>query len=254
MTIKMKPEGLSTQRRNDPKRRAELEAFEVLAKLDLEGHALYEFRWRPEGQQVDFALWVNHTGRYAAQVKGGHYRWDGGEKWYLRALDGRWERKPSPIEETVDGRIEMHDAIQEATGFYAYVGGFLILPDTPRDRELERFALNRDGVYICWNLEELPQDLERAAKQLEFRQPPTRAHSENESGRVYELQGRRSDEHGRSGPRPATPTEHTEPNTASDLPFTVGTATFNIQNLEQLIVQQYQLNPDAEGNFHPPQQ
>ena len=230
------------------------QTFEALAKLDLEGHALYEFRWRPKGQQVDFALWVNRIGRYAAQVKGGNYRWDGGEKWYLRALDGRWERKPSPIEETADGRIEMHDAIQEATGFYAYVGGFLILPDTPRDHELERFALNRDGVYICWNLEELPQDLERAAKQLKFRQPPTRAHSENESGRVYELQGRRSDEHGRSGPRPATPTEHTEPNTASDLPFTVGTATFNIQNLEQLIVQQYQLNPDAEGTFHPPQQ
>ena len=62
--------------------------FEALAKLDLEGHALYEFRWRPKGQQVDFALWVNRIGRYAAQVKGGNYRWDGGEKWYLRRLTG----------------------------------------------------------------------------------------------------------------------------------------------------------------------
>lgn len=254
MTIRMTPEEFPKHRRNDPKRAAELDVFGALAGLDLQGNGLYEFRWRPKGQQVDFPLWINRLGRFAGQVKGGHYRWDGGEKWDLRSPDGRWEPKPSPVEETVDGRIEMHDAILEATGFYAYVAGFLILPDTPRDRELERYAFNKDGVYICWDLDELPQDLERAAKQVGFRRPPTRAHSRNESRRVYELQRGRPDEPGGSGRSRPMPGDRTETNTGLELPLTVGSATFHIQNLEQMIVQHYHINPDAEGDFPIPPQ
>ena len=254
VTIKMKPQEFPEKRLHDPKRQAEVRAFEALANMQLDGCGIYELRCRPDGQQVDFALWADFLGRYAAQVKGGEYRWDDDEKWYLKKPDGQWERKPSPLHETVDGCIEMHDAIKQATGFYAYVAGILILPDTARDRELERLALNRDGVYICWDLDRLEEDLERVAERVNFRRPPKRSHSDNESTKVYKLQRRAPGDQKGIGRRQAVPTGGAELNSSLEQAMVVGTAIFNIERLDQMIVHQYYLNPDSEGNIQIPEE
>ena len=193
MPITMTPSEFPPKRRDNPGRRAELRVYEALAALDLEGRCIYEFRYHERGQQVDYALWVDRSnrdaaGRYAIQVKGGIYDWGDDDRWRLRTPDGTWLSKPSPLAETIDGRIEMHDAIQKAANFYNFIGGLLILPDMPRDRELERLALNRDGVHISWDPERLHEDLARMAKQVGFKRPPTRAHAQNETQKILELQ------------------------------------------------------------------
>ena len=121
MGIQFTPREFPEQRQNDPKRRAESEVFDALVNMGRNGRGIYEFRYRPDGQQVDYALWWDNLGRIAVQVKGGVYRLDDDGQWRLRTYEGEWEPKPSPVRETVDGRLEMHDAIDEATGYYNFI-------------------------------------------------------------------------------------------------------------------------------------
>ena len=58
MGIKMNPPQFSDQRRQDAKRAAEARVFDALQNLDLEGYGLYEYRFRRDGKQVDYPLWV----------------------------------------------------------------------------------------------------------------------------------------------------------------------------------------------------
>ena len=62
MGIEFKPPGFPEHRRHDPKRRAEADVFDALRNLGLDGHGLYEFRYRRGGRQVDFALWLERPG------------------------------------------------------------------------------------------------------------------------------------------------------------------------------------------------
>ena len=187
MAIQFTPEKFPDERRSDPKRRAEAAVFDALSAIRRNGYGIYEMRWRPEGRQVDYAVWLDGLGRFAIQVKGGLYRLDDRGNWYLRTYSGEWKRKRSPAQEAVDGRLEMHDAISRAASFYNFVGGVLIFPDMGRDQDMERLAYNRDGVGIVWGLERLEQDLERIAELVGFRRPPTPAHSRNEQEQVYAL-------------------------------------------------------------------
>ena len=125
MGIQMQPGEFPIRRRQDPKRGAEARVFDALEKLELAGRCLYEFRLREEGMQVDFALWLDRLGRFALQIKGGSYRLDSEGQWFLQKPDGTGTPMPSPLEETEDGCIEMHDAIDEATGHYGFVVGVL---------------------------------------------------------------------------------------------------------------------------------
>ena len=84
----------------------------------------------------------------------------------------------------------MHNAIEEATGFYGFVGGVLLLTDMERDEQMERAALNHEQVYILWGLDSLREDLERIVEQVKFRRPLKPRHSENEWREVNRLQYR----------------------------------------------------------------
>ena len=187
MAIQFTPEKFPDARRNDPKRRAEAAVFDALSAIRRSGYGIYEMRLRPKGQQVDYAVWLDGLGRFAIQVKGGVYRRDDRGNWYLLTYDGKWEPKPSPVLETVDGRLEMHDAISRAVSFYGFVGGVLIFPDMERDQDMERLACNTDDVGVVWGLDHLEQDLERIAEVVGFRRPPTPAHSQNEQEQVFAL-------------------------------------------------------------------
>ena len=81
--------------------------FDALQNLDLDGHGLYEFRYRREGKQVDNPLWLHDQGRLAVQVKGGVHEMDDTGQWFLRKPDGKLERVVVSLEETEDGCIEM---------------------------------------------------------------------------------------------------------------------------------------------------
>ena len=65
MGINMKPSEFPEQRRSDPKRWAEAAVFDALGNMGLVGCGIYEFRYRPDGQQVDYLIWLDHLGRIA---------------------------------------------------------------------------------------------------------------------------------------------------------------------------------------------
>ena len=180
MGIQMQPEEFPERRRDDSKRRAEARVFDALRELELSGRAIYEFRYRKSGTQVDIALWLDRLARFAGQVKGGPHELDDAGQWLLRKPGGRLERVPSPLEEAVDGAIEMRNAIFEATGVKNFVAGLVIFPDMPRNEHWERVALNSQHVYILCGLDNLQADLERIAGEAQFFYPPKPGHSENE--------------------------------------------------------------------------
>ncbi len=242
MGIRMNPPEFPAHRRQDPKRGAEARVFDALQGLGLDGHGLYEFRYRMEGQQVDYALWVHDTARFAVQVKGGRYEMDDGGQWLLRSHDGGLERVASPLEETADGCMEMRDGINEATGYKNFVAGVLMFPDMPRHEGIDSVARERHHVHTIWGLVSLEQDLRCVAKAARFRRPPRSRIAETEWSKLLELQyhgaGQDRKDH-RTGMEAPGPTD-------TERQFTFGTATINIQHVETLVIQHFPEDRDAD--------
>ena len=117
MGIKMMPRTVprNTAART-PSAGGEARVFDALQDLELNGHGLYEFRYRREGQQVDYTLWVHDLARFAIQVKGGQYDMDSTGQWSLRMFEGAPEKVQSPLEETEDGCMEMRGRCPEGHG------------------------------------------------------------------------------------------------------------------------------------------
>ena len=254
MGIKMKPREFPEQRRSDPKRRAEAAVFDALVNLGRDGRGIYEFRYRPDGRQVDLALWIDNLGRVAGQVKGGEYRLDDDGGWRLRTYEGEWESKPSPVQETVDGRIEMHDAIEKATNYYSFVAGVLFLPDMKRNLDMARLAWNRDHVCIVWELDRLEEDFERIAERVGFRRPPEPAHSENEQRKVFDLQ-RQGEGEDRPARQIAGPGREPAEDVArgAEQGLVIGRAEFNITHVEHLHLHQSTPDPGAAARLWLPE-
>ena len=70
MVIQMK-EQFPANRRQNSKRQAQARIHDALVNMGREGHGLHGLRYRNEGQQADYPLWIHGLGRFAAQVKGG---------------------------------------------------------------------------------------------------------------------------------------------------------------------------------------
>ena len=113
MGIKMNPPQFSDQRRQDPKRAAEARVFDALQTLDLECYGLYEYRFRRDGKQVDYPLWVTSLGRFAVQVKGGTYEMDQSDQWLLLTPGGDPVKVSSPLEEAANGCMELRDGMRK---------------------------------------------------------------------------------------------------------------------------------------------
>ena len=237
MGIQMISPGFPEERRQDPKRRAEARVFDALQALELVGCALYEFRYRHGGRQVDYALWVDGLGRFAGSVKGGQLMLDLTGQWYRRTPDGVLEPIPSPLKELVDSCIEMRNGIQEATGYKNFVAGLLFLPDMQADEALERVAREHEHLHIIFGLDSLKGDLERIAEREGFKYPPQPRFSENESTKVNELQirgpaalGENNREMQEGAPGPASELE-------GERQLTLGPANITIQHVETLVIQ-----------------
>ena len=86
-TMRMYPRDFPPSRRKIPKRRAERQVYEALAGSDRRGFCYYEWRKGYGHIELDFAVWVEELGRFALQVKGGHYLLSDGE-WRLKTRNG----------------------------------------------------------------------------------------------------------------------------------------------------------------------
>ena len=252
MSIRMIPEKFDQDRRRDPKRAAEARVFDALQNLDLDGYGLYEFRYRSEGRQLDFALWLDLLGRLAIQVKGGQYSLDDDGQWFLHTSEEGRQPVKSPLAETAEGCTEMHNAIEEATGFYGFVGGVLLMTDMPRDERMEHAALQHEQVYIVWGLDNLRQDLERVVKQVKFRRQLKPRHAENEWREVNRLQYRQPEVPGATGRPVRKSSEVLDGNLPQEEQVGAGSAVFNIHKVGTLIIQRCPLHPEPEEDPYSP--
>ena len=94
--MRMYPRVFPATRRKKPTRRAERRIYEALAGSDRQGFVYYEWRRGYERIELDFAVWIVDLGRFALQVKGGHYLLIDGE-WYLKTRDGLVPIETSPL-------------------------------------------------------------------------------------------------------------------------------------------------------------
>ena len=178
MSITIHPNPLSQERRNDPKRRAEMLVLDQLAATVRVGAACYEWSAGAGSQEVDMALWVEHLGRFAIQVKGGRYTIHN-FNWFLSAPDGSTEEKPSPVFQARDGAMSIRRVVGEITGYLVYIIPVLAFPDMDPEPHMAALAAQQN-VYLVWRGEDLTARLEEIAQTEGVQRPPIRAHIENE--------------------------------------------------------------------------
>ena len=162
--MRMYPREFPATRRKKPKRRAERRIYEALAGSDRQGFVYYEWRRGYEHIELDFAVWLADLGRFALQVKGGHYLLIDGE-WHLKTRDGLVPIETSPLDEAWLAALELHDEIEEraATPHNPYVIPVLVFADMEPDPVIERLA-RRKGVYLVWRTDDLVADLSAVAR------------------------------------------------------------------------------------------
>ena len=157
--MRMYPREFPANRRKRSKRRAERRIYEALASSDRQGFVYYEWRRGYEHIELDFAVWIVGLGRFALQVKGGHYLLIDGE-WYLKTRNGLVPIETSPLDEAWLAALELHDDIEEraATPHNPYVIPVLVFGDMEPDPVIEALA-RRKGVYLVWRTDDLVADL-----------------------------------------------------------------------------------------------
>ena len=178
MIITIHPNPLTQERRNDPKRRAEMFVLDQLAASVRVGTACYEWSAGPGSPEVDFPVWVQDLGRFAIQVKGGHYTIHN-FNWFLSAPDGSVEPKTSPVFQTWDGAMSVRRVVEAVTGFQVYIIPVLVFPDMEPDAHMTALAAHKK-VYLVWRGEDLTARLEEIAATEGVRRPPICDHIKNE--------------------------------------------------------------------------
>ena len=160
----MYPREFPATRRKKLKRRAERRIYKALAGSDRQGFVYYEWRRGYECIELDFAVWIAGLGRFALQVKGGHYLLIDGE-WYLKTWNGLAPIEKSPLDEAWLAALDLHDEIVElaATPYNPYVIPVLAFSDMDPDPAIEGLA-RRKGVYLVWRTDDLVADLGAVAR------------------------------------------------------------------------------------------
>ena len=162
--MRMYPREFPATRRRMPKRRAERLIFEALANSDRQGFVYYEWRRGYGRIELDFAVWIVGLGRFALQVKGGHYLLINGE-WHLKTGNGLAPIGTSPLDEAWLAALELHDDIEElaATPYNPFVIPVLAFSGMEPDPVIEGLAC-RKGVYLVWRTGDLVADLSAVAQ------------------------------------------------------------------------------------------
>ena len=158
-TMRMYPRDFPPSRRKIPKRRAERQVYEALAGSDRQGFVYYEWRKGYGHIELDFAVWVEELGRFALQVKGGHYLLIDGE-WHLKTRNGVQPIAASPLDEAWLAALDLHDDIEELaeTAYNPFVIPVVSFTDMDPDEAIVKLA-RRKGVHLVWRTDDFMADL-----------------------------------------------------------------------------------------------
>ena len=169
--MKLNPQ-FPLSRRDDPTRQAERGIYQILAQADVPGRALYEAKPMLRAPQLDFAVWVENLAHYGVQAKRGQYGVDRAE-WRLDTNRGRI-RKPSPVTETWDAAMAVHDLLEERLGRRGFIIPVLAFPDMEPDEFIQKQAA-KQNVEILFGLEAWMDRLLELADRRRIFTPPTAA-------------------------------------------------------------------------------
>ena len=186
--MQMYPEEFPLDRRDDPLRRAEARVFAALKALDRPGLAYYEWQRDKQHRQLDFALWIEHLGRFGLEVKGGRYFLIRGV-WYLKnRRTGRLERLSNcPLEQVSDATMSLHKEVTEKLGGPNYFTPTLLFPDMAPDPDIAARA-ERSHVHLIWGTEQPSERLPAIAAAAGVLYPPTAADIRQEVAAVSDGQ------------------------------------------------------------------
>ena len=146
--MKMYPKAFPYGRRKRPKRRAERRVYEALADCGRQGFCYYEWRKGHEQIELDFAVWIEGLGRFALQVKGGHYRLVDGD-WHLQTRDGLKAVASCPLDEAKLSALDLHDDIKERTqtDYNPFVIPVLVFPDMHYAQTLKGWPVDGECTW-----------------------------------------------------------------------------------------------------------
>ena len=158
----------------DPKRMAELAVYRELEASDAPGTAIYEAKASRTCPEVDYAIWAEGVARYAAQLKGGIQRVQGGV-WYRSTPRGE-VRVPSPLAKIWDSTMKLHDYVQARVqdGRNPFFVPVLLLPDMDVDPAIEEWA-EHTHVHVVFGTDDLVERLLNLAPHAQVLYPPTAA-------------------------------------------------------------------------------
>ena len=181
--MKILPGRFPAHRRRDPKRWAEASVFDALAQSQRQGTAIYEWGAPVNPHQLDFALWLTHVGRFALEVKGGHYALDlSRDRWLLHTERGI-EAKPSPLTQVKVAAEDLRREIRQQTGLLVSVIPVAVFTSMTPDPAIERRARS-EGVEVIWGVAHLLEGLEGLAQGLGEQHPPDPGQVQREVGAV----------------------------------------------------------------------
>ncbi len=163
------PTTFPSDRRNDPKRRAEARVFDEINASCLPGFAHYEWQRDHNSPQLDVALWLLNVGRFGLDIKGGQYFLKRG-KWYLNTEDGP-QKKKCPLGKAWDATMSLHDDLVGILEREAFFIAVLVFPDMEPDQAITANA-ERSNVHVLWGTDGLVDRLEQIAAAREVYNPP----------------------------------------------------------------------------------
>ena len=183
--MQMHPTTFPSDRRNNPKRRAESQVFDEIRRSRLPGFAHYEWQRDHNSPQLDYALWRLNVGRFGLEVKGGRYFLKKG-KWCLNTEDGP-QKKKCPLGKAWDATMSLHDELVGILEREAFFIAVLVFPDMEPDQDIIDKA-ERSNVHVLWGTDGLMDRLEQIAAAREVYNPPDEEDIESEVAAVTDAQ------------------------------------------------------------------
>ena len=158
------------EQRKDNNLRAEIEFFDALTGLDLDGSVYYDVK---VVKQVDAFAWFTDKWRCAIEVKGGQHMVKDGT-WYLHETNGNLTKlETSPPDQALAAAMAVRTAVKHRLdGHEFWINVILVLTGMPvADNDIKRYANDRK-VDVIWGLECLEEQLLGIINKNPDRNPP----------------------------------------------------------------------------------